>query len=206
MNRKEQLLYCKRCTNKKNDFQRGIICGLTNEPATFTDSCESFESENGDTGVSEKEILLEASRKERLHNLEDAHLIKRLANYIIDIVAILILSFIMGILMAITLVFISPESLYIFHEENPFANYFLSFTIMLFYYTLSEAASGRTLGKLITRTKVVDENGMKPSFKKTLQRSLCRFIPFEFLSCLSGHGWHDTIPKTRVVNVRQKKI
>ena len=72
------------------------------------------------------------------------------------------------------------------------------------YYTISEALTGRTIGKLITGTKVVDATGNKPSFGKALVRSLCRHIPFEPLSLLSSdaRGWHDSIAKTWVVRTR----
>jgi hypothetical protein len=40
---KEQLKYCEICKNRKLDFEKGLLCGLTNEHATFTDTCSSFE-------------------------------------------------------------------------------------------------------------------------------------------------------------------
>ena len=72
------------------------------------------------------------------------------------------------------------------------------------YYAISECLTGRTIGKLITGTKVVDADGNKPSFGKALGRSLCRHIPFEPFSVLSSdaRGWHDSIPKTWVVRSR----
>jgi uncharacterized RDD family membrane protein YckC len=58
------------------------------------------------------------------------------------------------------------------------------------------------VGKWITQTIVVDENGEKPNSETILVRSLCRLIPFNAISFLgiSGRGWHDTISKTYVVN------
>ena len=35
MNRKNQVKICENCTHCKQDINRGIICGLTNEYATF---------------------------------------------------------------------------------------------------------------------------------------------------------------------------
>jgi uncharacterized RDD family membrane protein YckC len=66
-----------------------------------------------------------------------------------------------------------------------------------------EYLTGRTLAKYITKTKVIDENGEKPDFKKILLRTLSRIFPFEPLSFLvSGNtGWHDEWSKTIVVKI-----
>jgi len=78
----------------------------------------------------------------------------------------------------------------------------LGFTVMTLYYMLTEGITGRSLGKLITKTKVMDENDDKPSFMVMLGRTLCRFIPFDALSFLAnGYGWHDSISKTKVVKI-----
>jgi uncharacterized RDD family membrane protein YckC len=76
--------------------------------------------------------------------------------------------------------------------------------IMIVYYVLLEGLTGRTLGKLITGTKVVNERGEPPSFAQTLGRTFSRFIPFEAFSFLGddGRGWHDSVPGTYVVMTR----
>jgi uncharacterized RDD family membrane protein YckC len=78
--------------------------------------------------------------------------------------------------------------------------------ILIVYFTLLEATTGRTVGKIIMGTKVVNANGGTPSFGQILGRSFCRFIPFEALSFLGNKGfpigWHDRIPGTRVVKTR----
>jgi uncharacterized RDD family membrane protein YckC len=58
----------------------------------------------------------------------------------------------------------------------------------LIYYVAQEALWSRTLGKLITGTKVVNEDGSKLTFGRALGRTLCRLIPFEPLSFLGGSG------------------
>jgi len=35
MTRDQHLEFCSRCTNRKFDSDKGIICGLTNDIATF---------------------------------------------------------------------------------------------------------------------------------------------------------------------------
>ena len=82
--------------------------------------------------------------------------------------------------------------------------YGLGLGLYLSYYAILESTTGRTLGKLITGTKVVDENGGPPSFGQVLGRTLCRCIPFEPFSFFSSDavGWHDSLANTRVIKVR----
>lgn len=70
------------------------------------------------------------------------------------------------------------------------------------YYIIFEYFWGKTPGKFLTKTRVVNAAGKQPGFWNIVGRSLCRFIPFEPFSFLSGArplGWHDSISKTYVV-------
>lgn len=73
------------------------------------------------------------------------------------------------------------------------------------YYLFLEATFGWTLAKLITGTRVVNEEGHKPGFMSVLGRSLARSVPFEAFSFLgkTGVGWHDRWSNTRVVSIRR---
>lgn len=86
--------------------------------------------------------------------------------------------------------------------KNDIAQYTFVACISLVYYNVFEIFFARTIGKFITQTIVVDENGEKPNHERILVRTLCRLIPFNALSFLGvyGRGWHDTISKTYVVN------
>lgn len=88
--------------------------------------------------------------------------------------------------------------------QSPGMEYLTGFGIMLIYYVPLEALFGRTLGKLVTGTKVVDENGNPPTWGKAFGRTLCRLIPFEAFSFFKSdaRGWHDSVPKTYVVRTR----
>jgi uncharacterized RDD family membrane protein YckC len=76
--------------------------------------------------------------------------------------------------------------------------------ISIVYYGLFETLSGRTLGKLVTETRVVMRDGTTPGNDAILIRTLCRQIPLEFLSFLFSIpipiGWHDMLSKTLVVD------
>ncbi len=132
---------------------------------------------------------------------------QRLANYVVDMVMLLVLMF-------FVLVFISAIAISNNNKEfmdklptNTVAIYTITIGVTLFYYNIFEIFSARTIGKLITQTIVVDENGNIPNHESILIRSLCRFIPFiwlpfviSFFMGTKAKGWHDSISKTYVVN------
>jgi len=84
------------------------------------------------------------------------------------------------------------------HSDNIFAVIAMIFHAL--YYFVPEYLFGKTIGKMITRTRVVTETGTQPTFNQLILRTLCRYIPFEYFSFLGeGTGWHDTLSNTRVV-------
>lgn len=79
----------------------------------------------------------------------------------------------------------------------------LKYFMILFYYLyyfIFELTTGQTIGKMITKTKVIDiTTGKNPSFLKILTRTLSRLIPIDFLSYLfSSNGIHDILSKTEL--------
>ncbi len=122
----------------------------------------------------------------------------RLANFVIDYIGFFALALLIGIVAGM----IGGEQVLDSLEGIP--DFLIGMVIMLFYYVPLEAAMGRTLGKFVTGTKVVNLNGEKPRFSQILGRTFCRFIPFEAFSFLfgEGRGWHDSVPDTFVVKCR----
>jgi uncharacterized RDD family membrane protein YckC len=71
------------------------------------------------------------------------------------------------------------------------------------YYMVLEYYFGKTLGKFITRTKVINKEGYGLDWYQLYIRTMCRFIPFDFASYLfpfSGMKWHDDFSGTVVIN------
>ncbi|SEN46737.1 Uncharacterized membrane protein YckC, RDD family [Flavobacterium sp. CF108] len=125
----------------------------------------------------------------------------RFVNYILDIVVILALIFVISLMIAFLGNFLGwNDLLYWLGNLSDFEGQLVFIVISVFYYSLSEGLFGRSLGKFVTGTVVVDENGEKPSFGTIFKRSLCRLIPFEVFSFLGSRGWHDSISDTYVVN------
>lgn len=73
--------------------------------------------------------------------------------------------------------------------------------VTLLYYVPQEALLGRTIGKLITRTKVVSLDGTRPGLLQLIGRNLARLVPFEPVSFLKSTGWHDRWSGTLVIDV-----
>lgn len=122
---------------------------------------------------------------------------KRFGNYVID----RILSQLMAGFMLVTFGKLEEDS------SSDVFDFLLIYFILFGYYTVMEGAfNGKTIGKLITRTRAVCEDGSPLTWEKAALRSLCRLIPFEPFSFLaSTRGWHDTLSKTYVVDDRKQK-
>lgn len=131
---------------------------------------------------------------------------KRFANFIIDYIGQLIIGGAIGIAMAI-ISEITGDYEYVawIDTMGTLGEYALGIVILIVYYMFFETITGRTLGKYITNTKVLTEDGQKPEADKILYRTLSRMIPFEAFSFLGdeGRGWHDSIAKTVVVDVKK---
>jgi uncharacterized RDD family membrane protein YckC len=131
--------------------------------------------------------------------LTDASTGKRFANYLIDAIAFYALSFVLGMLLGL----IAPQ---LFSNESSatFISYIVAILAILVYYTAFEGSTGKSIGKLITGTKVVTLNGDKITYKDAFLRSLSRLVPLEPLSIFFGTGsmWHDRWTDTMVVNAR----
>lgn len=118
---------------------------------------------------------------------------KRLANYIIDLIVVTLLIFLTGTVFNIEINTAKGEM-----TDAGLA--IMLFTIPI-YYTIMEYSFGKTFWKFFTKTKVISVNGNKPTLGQCALRSVSRLLPFEQFSGLFFKGifWHDSIPKTLVV-------
>ena len=132
----------------------------------------------------------------QLKQYHAAPLIKRLANFLLDIFFILILI----VIFTTIFILLGFESI---SNTNTFG-----ILIFILYFVFFETLFQKTPGKLITKTKVVKQNGDKATFLIILERSLIRLFAFEFVSFFSNKypvGWHDSWSKTIVVPSKYSK-
>lgn len=80
--------------------------------------------------------------------------------------------------------------------------FFLGLLVAFLYYFLLEVVCQKTVGKMVTRTKVTALDGGRASVLQILGRTAARFIPLEALTFLGSEeprGWHDSLSGTRVI-------
>lgn len=129
---------------------------------------------------------------------------QRFLNYVIDLIIQYFIIFALGTLFSVLSLLTGYTGILEWiGSMGDLEGYLVFFFIMILYYTLFESLCSRTIGKFITKTIVVNEDGSKPDSQIILRRTLCRLIPFDGLSFLgSGRGWHDSITDTYVVDKR----
>jgi uncharacterized RDD family membrane protein YckC len=131
----------------------------------------------------QEEAVLEANR---------AGSIVRFVHFIVDIIAFLVVYAIIGTLFQFVFSIEGNEYLLLF--------WFLMLFSFVLYFSVMEFKFQKTLGKFITKTKVVTLNGEKPSINDIMRRTFCRLIPFDRLSFLfMENGIHDGLSNTRVI-------
>ncbi len=127
---------------------------------------------------------------------------QRFLNYIIDRLVVYALIFVLaagiGIIANLAGAYEFVESM---ANIGTLGEYLVYFALMITYYTISEGYASRSVGKFITKTIVVHEDGSKPDVATIFRRTLCRLIPFDAFSYLGSNsrGWHDSIPDLYVV-------
>ena len=134
---------------------------------------------------------------------------QRFVNVVIDYIARIAITFLIGIVAGTIGVLTGNEEILIFFQNiTRIQELTIGLVVLLIYYNVFEIFSGTTIGKLFTKTVVVDVYGEKPNANAILIRSLCRLIPFEFFSFLGTPcvGWHDSLSKTYVVNKEDLRI
>jgi uncharacterized RDD family membrane protein YckC len=131
---------------------------------------------------------------------------QRFLNYLVDyFVMYFVIAFGTSYLLMQVLLATSPETAYdLFSENKMLTSYIIAIFNHLLYYTFCEKIfRGHTLGKFITGTRTIREDGDELTFKDAFLRSLSRLVPFEALSIWFGNGmWHDTWTKTKVIKTR----
>lgn len=117
----------------------------------------------------------------------------RFLNFIIDFVVWLILAFLLSLFIDLFLQTSDQFLLQLF-------GYIFIFGSFIAYYAIMEIKFQKTVGKFVTKTKVVKINGEKPEVSDIIARTFCRLIPFDRISFLfTRNGFHDYLSKTKVV-------
>ncbi len=94
-----------------------------------------------------------------------------------------------------------------FDELDGLTDRLVTTLVMITYLFIMEVLTQRSVGKFITGTIVVSEDGTKPEARSIMIRALCRIIGFEALTFLGStpRGWHDSASGTYVVDAKKYK-
>ncbi len=130
---------------------------------------------------------------------------KRLANYLIDLVLFYILLFVLGFVLAL----LSPSFRGILINESSGFGLLDRFITLLLYAVYMSAVEalfhGKSLGKLITKTKAVNLDGSQITTATAFERGFSRAVPFCVFSAFGNpsNPWQDRWTNTMVINERQ---
>lgn len=122
----------------------------------------------------------------------------RFVNLLIDTIAFYIVVFVVIFIIALG----TPE----FLDSLSFTIWLniIALGLFLLYFSVFEAfTNGRTLGKLITGTRAVKEDGTPIQFSDAFKRALSRMVPFEAFSGFAERPWHDSWTDTTVVKIQK---
>lgn len=126
---------------------------------------------------------------------------QRLANYIIDLIFFYILMFALGVFLAL----ISPTAAELFTDNSPgfaLADRIISLLLYGLYMAVVETIfKGKSLGKLITKTRAVNLDGSRISTTTAFARGFSRAVPFCAFSALGTpcNPWQDRWTNTMVM-------
>lgn len=132
---------------------------------------------------------------------------KRFVNYLIDFIVNYIIAIILGIIFGLLAAAGVEGPLEWYLSLGVVSNLLVSIFLFISYYFIMEVTTQRTVGKLITGSVVVMEDGTEPPANVLMLRTLCRLIPFEPFSFFGSEarGWHDTMTETYVVDRKRLK-
>lgn len=195
----QQLKYCRICQNKSFDPQTGMYCSLTGTKPTFDDTCATFKP------VAEAD-LSQLDMKVQADSMESASTGSRFVHLVVDTVMYYVFVFILMLMLGAFIGVFAPDYVSELNDDGPWFAYLLFLIGYFSYYVFCESVFGRTVGKLITNTKVVDQNGNLPSTGTIFMRTLVRLVPFEAFSFFgdSERGWHDRWSNTYVVKTQKR--
>ena len=121
---------------------------------------------------------------------------RRFLTWVVDYAGFMVLGMLIGMIMGI--VFGRGSLRYL----DGGWSYVFGFVVMSAYYVFFESLFGRTPGKILLGTKVVDLKGGDPTLGAIVKRTLARFVPFEGLTFFAERGFHDRVSKTIVIRRR----
>ena len=149
--------------------------------------------------------MQEEQTPEDLLRMEDfyvrASMAKRFVNYLVDVLVFYVIIFILAVILA--LIFPSQVERFSVSSNFDFTQRFIFLVIYALYMSVVETLfKGKSVGKLITKTRAVNLDGSRITSKAAFERGFCRAVPFCAFSAFGNpcNPWQDRWTNTMVVN------
>lgn len=158
------------------------------QPLAVTAAEEEIKNRNLDISRIDDINLLIANEheKQRQLKLKQAGKVTRLLNFVIDGVVIAAITSLIMVLFNM--------------GDQPFVLQLTFVFVFIAYYALMEIKFQKTVGKFITKTKVITIDEQKPKAVLIIRRTVFRIIPFDQISYLfTINGFHDRFSGTTVI-------
>lgn len=164
----------------------------------YSNSSQHYGTENSTSILEPEKFIVQASSG------------KRFANYIIDYLFFYAILFVGSM----TIAYLFPSG-YLDAVSNAtitgsdIIDTILNLIIFgLYMFVLEALFKGKSIGKLFTGTRAVNEDGTRLTLHNALMRGLVRSVPFDGLSALGSpsYPWHDKWTKTYVIDEKQSQL
>lgn len=117
----------------------------------------------------------------------------RIVHFFVDFVAFFITALILSLISGL---FITTND----QTVLKLVSYVLFFISFFTYFVVMEFKFQKTIGKFLTKTKVVMIDGQRPRLNDIISRTLYRLIPIDQISFIfTKNGFHDSFSKTTVI-------
>jgi uncharacterized RDD family membrane protein YckC len=117
----------------------------------------------------------------------------RLIHFFVDLIAFFLIALILSLVLDLFLPTPDQGTLNLIGYGLILIAFFLYFVYMEYKYQ-------KTIGKFLTKTKVVMTDGRKPELNEIFIRTVCRLIPLDRISFLfTKNGFHDRLSNTTVI-------
>lgn len=123
----------------------------------------------------------------------------RLIHFIVDLIGFFLTAMILSLVVDLLI----PTS---DQTTIGLTGYLLMLVSFFLYYVFMEYKYQKTIGKFLTKTKVVMSDGRKPELNEIFIRTACRLIPLDRISFLfTRNGFHDRLSNTTVIKDEKEK-
>jgi hypothetical protein len=165
------------------------------QPLAIEAAEQEIKNRNIDTTIIEQVKVDLTAKIEEQKELDSKKVssVTRFIHFIVDTIAFTVLTMIIGF---IVLLFFNSTN----QTLATLMGYFMLTIAFFGYYVFMETKFQKTIGKFITKTKVVNKNGTKPGVGDIVRRTFCRLIPFDRISFLfTNNGFHDKLSETTII-------